>query len=82
MHTSGMSLTVDQIVEEARQWPDDVVAELIDRLMLAKHGVDNPELSPAWREEIRRRLEDIRSGREPGIPGEEVMARARKIVGR
>ena len=42
-----MSLTLDQIVEEARQWPDDVVAELVDRLMLARHGVDNPALSPA-----------------------------------
>lgn len=76
------SMTIDQIVEETRLWPDDVVAELVDRIMLAKHGVSDPELSPAWRAEIRRRVEDIRSGREPGIPGEEVMARARKIVGR
>jgi putative addiction module component (TIGR02574 family) len=77
-----MSLTVDQIVEEAKLWPDAVVAELVDRLMLAKHGVQDPALSPAWRTEIQRRVEDIRSGRESGIPGEEVMARARKIVGR
>ena len=82
MHTIPMPLTLDQIVEEAQQWPDDVIAELVDRLMLAKHGVSDPELSPAWRTEIRRRVEDIRSGREPGISGEEVMARARKIVGR
>lgn len=54
---------------------------MLDRLMLAKHGVSYPELSPAWRAEIRR-VGDIQSGREPGIPGEEVMARARKIVGR
>lgn len=82
MHTTGMSLTLDQIVEEAQQWPDDVIAELVDRLMLAKHGVNEPELSPAWRAEIRRRADDIRSGRESGLPGEEVMARARTIVGR
>lgn len=77
-----MALTVDQIVEEAQQWPDDVVAELVDRLMLARHGVGDGSLSPAWRETLRRRVEDIRSGREPGIDGEEVMARVRKIVGR
>ncbi len=53
-----MSLTLDQIVEEAQQWPDDVVAELVDRLMLAKHGVKEVELSPTWRAEIRRRMED------------------------
>jgi putative addiction module component (TIGR02574 family) len=82
MHTASMSLTLDQIVEEAQQWPDEVVAELVDRLMLAKHGVSDSELSPAWRAELRRRVEDIQSGREPGIPGAEVMARARTIVGR
>lgn len=35
---TAMALTLDQIVEEAQQWPDDVVAELVDRLMLARHG--------------------------------------------
>lgn len=75
-------MTLDQIVEEARQWPDDVVAELVDRLMLARHGASESEPSPAWRAEIRRRVEDIRSGREAGIPGEDVMARARKMAER
>jgi putative addiction module component (TIGR02574 family) len=77
-----MSLTLDQIVEEARQLPHDTVAELVDRIMLAKYGVADEPLSPAWREVVHRRVEDIRSGREPGIDGEEVMARARKLVGR
>ncbi len=77
-----MSLTVDQIVEEAQQWPDDVVADLVDRLMLARHGVNNPALSPAWRATVDRRVEEIRSGKEKGIPGEVVSGRIRKIVGR
>ena len=77
-----MSLTLDQIVEEARQLPADVVAELVDRIMLAKHGVADAPLSPAWSETLARRVEDIRSGREPGVDGAEVMARVRKIVGR
>lgn len=77
-----MALTLDQIVEEARQLPDDTVAELVDRIMLAKHGADDAPLSPAWREVVRRRVDDIRSGREPGLDGEVVMARARKLVGR
>lgn len=77
-----MSLTLDQIVEEARQLPDDTVAELVDRIMLAKHGVEDAPMSPAWSETLQRRVEDIRSGREPGIDGAEVMVRARKLVGR
>ncbi len=77
-----MSLTLDQIVEEARQWPDDVVAELVDRLMLARHGVGSPALNPAWSATVARRVEDIRGGKVQGVPGEAVSARIRKIVGR
>ena len=77
-----MSLTLDQIVEEAQQWPDDVVAELVDRLMLARHGVSEPALSPAWRSTVARRVEEIRSGKVEGIPGEVVSARIRQIIGR
>jgi tagatose-1,6-bisphosphate aldolase non-catalytic subunit AgaZ/GatZ len=76
------SMTIEQIVEETRLWPDDVVAELVDRIMLAKHGVDNPALSPAWSSTVARRVEEIRSGKVQGIPGEVVSARIRKIVGR
>jgi Putative addiction module component len=77
-----MSLTLDQIAEEAQQWPDDVVAELVDRLMLARHGVSDSALSPAWRSTVARRVEEIRSGKVEGVPGEVVSARIRKIVGR
>ena len=79
MHTTAMPMTLDQIVEESRQWPDDVVAELVDRLMLARHGVDNPALSPAWQSVVARRVEEIRSGQVQGIPGEIVSARIRQI---
>lgn len=75
-------MTIEQIVEETRLWPEDVVAELVDRIMLAKHGVDDPALSPAWRSTVTRRVEEIRSGKVQGIPGEVVAARIRKIVGR
>ena len=77
-----MAMTPDQIVEETSQWPADAVAELVDRIMLAKHGVTEGSTSPAWQEEVRRRVDDIRSGRETGLSGDEVMAKARKIVGR
>ncbi len=75
-------MTIEQIVEETRLWPADVVAELVDRIMLAKHGVDDPALSPAWRSTVTRRVEEIRSGKIEGIPGETVSARIRQIVGR
>lgn len=77
-----MSLTLEQIVEETSQWPEDVVAELVDRIMVARHGDIAPAVDAAWHTEIQRRVADIRGGREKGIPGDEVMAKARKIIGR
>lgn len=77
-----MPMTLDQIVEETRQLPADVVAELVDRIMLARHGVDEPALDRATQSAVRRRVQEIRSGKEKGVPGEVVSARIRKIVGR
>jgi putative addiction module component (TIGR02574 family) len=77
-----MAMTIEQIVEETKQMSADTVAELVDRIWAAKHGVEDAALSPAWRATINRRVEEIRSGKEPGVEGAEVMARARKIVGR
>ena len=77
-----MPMTMEQIVEETSQWPSDVVAELVDRIMLAKHGGMTPALDASWRLVITRRVEEIRSGKVQGIPGEVVSERIRKIVGR
>jgi len=77
-----MSLTLDQIVEEAQQWPDDVVAELVDRLMLAKHGGLDPALDAAWRGEAHRRLAELENGTVQGVPLEDTLAKARAILGR
>lgn len=77
-----MSLTLDQIVEETRQWPEATVAELLDRITLAKHGGFPPEREAAWTEAASRRSAELDSGREQLVPGHEVSARIRRIVGR
>ena len=78
----AMSLTLDQILEEAQQWPDDVVTELVDRLMVAKHGGLDSENDLAWRSEAQRRLAELESGQVQGVPLEETLAKARAILGR
>ena len=75
-------LTLEQIVEETSQLPADVVAELIDRILLARHGGIDPEIETAWKTEVRRRIEEIDTGKVQGIPAEESLARIRKIIGR
>jgi len=75
-------MTLEEIVEETSQWPADAVADLVDRIMLAKHAGIAPEIDAAWRDEVRRRIDDIESGRVQAIPLEETLAKARKILGR
>lgn len=77
-----MPMTVDQILTEARQLPRDSVVELFDRIGLELHGGIDPTAEAAWGQEALRRLQEIDSGKVQSIPGEEVMARVRKLVGR
>jgi len=75
-------MTVDQIVEEARGWPCDQVAELVDHLTLSLHQRIEPEVEEAWRQESRRRVAEIESGQVTAVPGEGVSRRVRQIAGR
>jgi putative addiction module component (TIGR02574 family) len=76
-----MPMTLDQIVEETKQLPADVVAELVDRILLTRHGGIEPEFEAAWKTEIDRRIAEIESGKVQGIPVEQSLARMRKIAG-
>jgi len=77
-----MALTLEQIVEETRQWPEDTVAELLDRITVAKHGGLTPEREAAWTGTAARRSVELDCGTEKLVPGHEVTARIRRIVGR
>jgi len=77
-----MSLTADQIVEETSQWPVDAVADLLDRIALAKHGGMSTARENAWTEVALRRSAELDSGKTELIPGDVASARIRKIVGR
>lgn len=76
-----MPMTLDQIVEETREMPGEVVAELIDRILIARHGGEEPAVAAAWKAETARRIEEIELGKVQGVPLEESLARARKIAG-
>jgi ADP-heptose:LPS heptosyltransferase len=75
-----MPMALDQIIEEARHWPVEQVAELVDRLTQQLQPV--PEIAAAWRTEARRRVAEIESGQVQGVSGEVVSDRRRRIVGR
>lgn len=75
-------MTVDQLVSEARQLPRDLRAELLDRLGREMHGEASPEIEAEWNRIALDRLAAVESGRFPAHPGEEVMARMRRLIGR
>lgn len=76
-----MSMTVQQIVSEARQLPRDQLSELFDLLLAESFAQPDPENDAAWRDETNRRVAEIQSGQVKGIPGDQVMAELREIVG-
>ena len=44
-----MPITLDEIIEETRDMPGEIVAELIDRIMVARHGgIERPWLK-SWK---------------------------------
>jgi putative addiction module component (TIGR02574 family) len=73
---------VSEIVEEARQLPYGERTELIEQLIADSARHPDPEIEKAWGDEALRRLAEMESGKVKPIPADEVMARARKIIGR
>jgi len=68
-------------VEETRQLPADVVAKLVDRILMARHGGIEPEVEAVWKTEIQRRVTEIEAGKAQGIPVEDSLARIRNLAG-
>jgi putative addiction module component (TIGR02574 family) len=76
-----MRMTLDQIVEETRNWPAEQVGELVDRLTEGLHA-SSPEIEAAWKTEIDRRIAEIESGKVQGVSPEVIAGRIQKILGR
>jgi putative addiction module component (TIGR02574 family) len=65
-----MSLSADQIEIEALNLPRSERARLAEALIASLD--EDSEIERAWNEEIRRRIEEIDSGKAEMIPAEEV----------
>jgi putative addiction module component (TIGR02574 family) len=76
-----LSLTLKELYAETRQLPREQAAELIDLLLADAFSQPDPAIDEAWGREIDRRLAELESGTVNSIPAEEVMAKARKLVG-
>jgi putative addiction module component (TIGR02574 family) len=76
-----MAMTVKELFEEARQLPPGQATELMDLLLVDALERPDAATDEAWRREISRRLGELERGDVAAVPGEQVMAEFRKIVG-
>ena len=68
-----MSERATTILGELLAWPADERGELAARLLESLDTDADPDAAEAWDEEIRTRLEDVRSGRVTPIPWAEAL---------
>ncbi len=57
-----MSMTADKIVAEALSLSPHARAFVAERLIESLDASPGPDLSPAWRDEIRRRCREVDEG--------------------
>lgn len=77
-----MSLTLDQITEEALKLPADAKASLADKLVESLELEEPDDIQRLWTAEALRRRDEIRSGRVSPVPGKEVIEEVRRLVDR
>ena len=66
-----MTTDFEAITAAALALPEGQRADLLCRLMDSLDDPPDADVEQAWDAEIARRLEDVRSGKEKGIPWEE-----------
>jgi putative addiction module component (TIGR02574 family) len=74
-----MSMTVNNLIEEAQKLSHVERAELLDALirLIGPEAADTA-LTPAQQNDLDRRIEEYRSGKAKLVPGDEAFARLRK----
>jgi putative addiction module component (TIGR02574 family) len=77
-----VSLTIEQIAQEALALPSAARAQLADRLVESLDPGADEAMRPLWAAEARRRRDEVRSGCVQTIPGEEAMEQVRRAVAR
>lgn len=72
-----MTPTVENVISDALTLPNGDRVEIVEAILASLRPEDRPPFDESWREEIRRRAAELRSGEVTGIPWSEVKAQAR-----
>ncbi len=77
-----MSMSIEQLAEEALALPIEARALLADRLAESLDPSDDEQFRKLWAAEALRRRDEVREGRVQTIPGDEALARIRQKFSR
>jgi putative addiction module component (TIGR02574 family) len=73
-------MTLRLLEKEVLELPPRSRVRLAEKIMESIDDYATPELEAAWDDEIERRVKDIQTGVEKGIPAGEVMKEARRAL--
>ncbi len=77
-----MPLTLEQLAEQAMLLPVDSRALLADKIVESLDLGEPDAIQRLWAAEAVRRRDELRSGQVKPVPGEQVIAEVRRLVGR
>lgn len=73
-----MTVRVEDITNVALELPSEARALLADRLVESLDPAEDSHIHTLWADEANQRLQELRSGKVAGVPGEEALTRLRK----
>jgi len=73
-------MTIRVLEREALELPPRSRVRLAETIIASIDDYAAPELEAAWDDEIERRVKEIQSGTEKGIPAGDVMKEARRAL--
>ena len=73
-------MTLRVLQKEVLELPARARVRLAERMIESVDDYADPELEAAWAAEIERRVEEIQSGADTGIPAGQVMKEARRAL--
>ena len=74
------TMTVEELTEEMLSLPSAARALLADRLVESLDPAEDESVRELWAREVRRRRDEVRSGKVKTVPGEEALARVRESL--
>ena len=75
-----MTQEAAELLKKALALPVEERADLASTLIDSLDAIIDENVEAAWQDEIRRRIEDVRSGKVSSIPWDDVREKARIIL--